>query len=299
MGNKKKYAVFTMDVEDFADSGCFVSRGVVPRCETYDGIDEYVGILENHGIKATLFTLKSSAEKIEEKLLEYSKRGHEIALHGYDHTPLNLMDTDDFCRKIRESKEYFEKLLGKDVLGFRAPYFSMDNEKVEILREIGFRYDSSSHAFTKNYLKDKLINGIFDLSDYESIMTGASSKDGFFEFSLSCENILGCSYPVSGGGYVRLCPWPIVKSGLKRYIRKNDFYVFYLHPFELSKKRDKTIKGLSLGEKHYINGGISKYAKKIEKIIQMLKNEVYEFVTFEKLCNISQKGEAPEKEKAL
>ena len=120
-------------------------------------------------------------------------------------------------------------------------------------------------------------------------MSGAYKKEGFFEYGLSCQNILGCSYPVSGGGYVRLCPWFIVKGALHRYIRKNDLYVFYLHPFELSRKSCGRIKGLPKRDNYYLKGGISKFRKKIEKIIGMLKSEGYEFVTFEELCKL--KGE--------
>ncbi len=286
MENKRKYAVFSMDVEDFADAGCLVMRGINPDNDVSDGVDEYISILERHGIKATLFTLKTTAEKIEEKLKMYSERGHSVAVHGYDHTPLNYLDADEFKSGIKKAKEYFEKLLGKEITGYRAPFFSMDNEKIEVLKELGFKYDSSSHDFTKNYLKGKLIKGGFNLTDHERFLSGASHKDGFFEFSLSCENILGCSYPVSGGGYVRLCPWPLVKNGLRRYIRKNDFYVFYLHPFELSNNCPKDISGIPAAEKHYLNGGIKSYGRKIEKIISMLKREGYEFVTFDELCEL-------------
>lgn len=294
MENNKKYAVFSMDVEDLADAGCLVMRGIAPDNDVSDGLDEYISILERHGIRATLFTLRTTAEKIEEKLKKYSDRGHSIAVHGYDHTPLNYLDAEEFKGAVRDTKEYLEALTGKEVTGYRAPFFSMDNEKLEVLKELGFKYDSSSHDFTKNYLKEKLIKGGFDLSEQEGFLSGASYKDGFFEFGLSCENILGCSYPVSGGGYVRLCPWPLVKNGLWRYIRKNDFYVFYLHPFELSQNRPKDIPGIPATEKHYLNGGINKYGKKIEKIINMLKREGYEFVTFDDLCEIKMhKEESP------
>ncbi|MBQ2730247.1 MAG: polysaccharide deacetylase family protein [Clostridia bacterium] len=289
MKNNKKYAVFTMDVEDFADAGCLAMRNIIPTVEMYDGIDAYIDLLEKHGIRATLFTLKSSAVKLEDRLCEYSKRGHEIAIHGYDHTPLNYIDSKDFHEKLKDTKEYLEGLISKKVVGFRAPFFSMDSEKFSAVRDIGFRYDSSSHAFTKKYLKNKLIKGAYDFSDYDEFLAGAYEKDSFFEFSLSCENILGCAYPVSGGGYVRLCPWFIVGNGLKRYIRKNDLYVFYLHPFELSKNRDRQLRKISPGERFYLNSGISEYAEKIERIIEMLKREGFQFVTFEELCDLREK----------
>lgn len=281
MGNNRKYAIFTMDVEDFSDAGCLALNGFSADDNMLDGMDEYIDLLEHYGIKATLFTLKTTAVKIEEKLKEYARRGHSIALHGLDHTPLHHLDREAFKENIRDAKEYFESLIGKEIRGYRAPFFGMDNEKLAVLRELGFKYDSSSHDFTKNYLKGKL-----DIGDFDRKCSGAFFKDGFFEFSLSCQNILGCSYPVSGGGYVRLCPWFIVKSGLKRYIKNNDMYVFYLHPFELSKNRSHCLKGVPAGDKHYLNGGIKQFGKKIEKIIEMLKKENYTFITFDELCDM-------------
>ena len=286
MCSKKKYAVFTMDVEDFSDAGCLARRGLSPDDDMLDGIDKYVSLLERHGIRATLFTLCHTAKRIEEKLASISERGHAIALHGYDHTSLDKLTAEEFREKTKKAKEYLEGILGKRVEGYRAPFFSMDDEKIEVLRSLGFKYDSSSHGFTRNYLK-----GGFSLEGFENRLSGVYSKDGLYEFSLSCENILGCTYPVSGGGYVRLCPWPLVRDGIKRYIKKNDCYVFYLHPFELSDNRSDAVAELPRSERFYLSSGISAYAEKIERIIEMLKREGYTFVTFDELCDEVEKEE--------
>jgi Ca2+-binding EF-hand superfamily protein len=62
--------------------------------------------------------------------------------------------------------------------------------------------------------------------------------------------------------------------------------VFYLHPFEISDNRCSDLTGLPKNERFYMSYGISSYAKRIERIIEMLKKEGYSFVTFEELCKI-------------
>ncbi|MBQ3528364.1 MAG: polysaccharide deacetylase family protein [Clostridia bacterium] len=281
MSKDKKYAVFTMDVEDFSDTGCIARRGLSPEDDMFDGLDKYVELLERHGIRATLFTLASTARKIEDRLASFARRGHKIALHGLDHTSLERLSDEEFREGTRAAREYLEGVIGERVLGYRAPFFSMDDEKIGILQEMGFSYDSSSQAFEKNYLR-----GAFNMEEFERVSSCAGKRQGFFEFSLPCENILGCNYPVSGGGYDRICPWPLVKNGIKRYIKKNDMYVFYLHPFELSDNRCESLRRLPKNERLYLNYGISSYAKKIERIIEMLEKEGYTFITFEELCEI-------------
>ena len=73
---------------------------------------------------------------------------------------------------------------------------------------------------------------------------------------------------------------------LRQHLRKNDYYVFYLHPFELTKQKVPFIKELKSYDKYYNKRGIRSYSKRIEKTIQMLKKHNYEFVTFEELMQI-------------
>ena len=281
MGERQKYAVFTMDVEELYDTGCIAARGLHPEDDVLDGLDKYIELLEKHGIRATLFTLATTAKRIEEKIRKYSKRGHRVALHGYDHNSLDKFTPEEFRKRVITAKKYLESITGERVEGYRAPFFSMDDEKIDVLKDLGFAYDSSSQVFEKNYLR-----GAFTMEGFEKISEGVAKNGDIFEFSLPCENILGCKYPVSGGGYDRICPWFFVKYGVKRYIKKNDTYVFYLHPFEISDNRCSDLTGLPKNERFYMSYGISSYAKRIECIIEMLKKEGYSFVTFEELCKI-------------
>ena len=85
---------------------------------------------------------------------------------------------------------------------------------------------------------------------------------------------------------MRLCPWIFIKTLLLNYIRKNDYYVFYLHPFELTRQQVPSIGQLRSCDQYYISQGIRDYGKRIEWIIGRLQKHGYEFVTFEHLMQI-------------
>ncbi len=278
-----KYAVFTIDVEAFSDTECISNLDSPPDIDIVDGFERYMEILDRHGIKGTLFTVGTFAPKISDTIIKYSKKGHSIALHSYDHKAPMLQSLDDFREKTARAKNMLEDMFNTEVTGFRAPCFSMDNSRLEILRELGFKYDSSHLGFPARHTAD------LDLSGFREYRRGVFENHGFYEFSMSAGRFFGKRFPVSGGGYVRLSNWNFISVLIRRFIRKNDYYVFYLHPFELTRKKIPFIRELKSYDKFYTQYGIKSYARKVERIIKMLKKCGYEFVTFEQLMSITER----------
>lgn len=279
--DQKKYAVFTMDVETFADTECIYSAGIKVDVDLMDGLDEYLQILDKHDIKCTLFTVGDLAAQIADQLRPHIQRGHRLAMHSYAHTAPMTVPVEQFRAMTDQAKTQMQELFGVDVLGFRAPCFSMDKDRLEVLRDLGFRYDSSHLDFSPARHTVKL-----DLDNFAQLQKNIFRKENFYEFALSKEKVMGKSFPISGGGYVRLTPWGFIKTLLRYYIHKNDYYVFYLHPFELTRQKVPFLKELKSYDKYYIKQGIRAYKKRIERIIAMLKKDGYEFVTFEQLVQI-------------
>jgi len=282
--NKTKYAVFTMDVEAFTDTECVSNSNTPVDVDLLDGFDEYIKILDRHGIKSTLFTVGKLAPKIADQLKPHIKNGHELALHSYNHVaPMNI-SVEKFREQTLKAKNLLLETFGKDVKGFRAPFFSIDNERLNVLKELGFKYDSSHLGFSKaRHTVD------IDLGGFKEVREGFFCENGFFEFGLSTQKIFGVPYPVSGGGYVRLSNWDFIKSIIWQYIKKNNNYVFYLHPFELTRQKIPFLKDLKAYDKYYLKAGITSYGRHIEQIIKMLKKCGYTFVTFEELTEILNK----------
>ena len=284
---KKKYAVFTMDVERFADTECIQNLGVPVNADMLDGFDEYMKIMDRHGIKNTLFTIGELAPKIADRLRPCLASGHDLAMHSYNHTPPLQEPLEHFREEIRRAKDRMTELFGVEVSGFRAPCFSMDDDRLEVLRELGFRYDSSY----LNYYPAKHTRKL-RMHGFRQLRQSIFGRDGFYEFGLSTGNVMGIPFPVSGGGYVRLTPWWFIGPMIRRHIRKNDYYVFYLHPFELTREKVPFFRKLRGYDKFYIRGGIRGYGRRVERIIGMLRRYGYEFVTFDQLTRIMSQEQA-------
>lgn len=275
---REKYAVFTIDVEDFADTECVAKSGQRVRRHMLDGLDVYIRLLEQYQIRATMFAVCRTALRERERVQRYVDRGHRLALHGLEHVPPCGMDDEHFRRATLAGKQQLEAAFHTQVSGYRAPCFGLDEEKLDIVRQLGFRYDSSRMDFpAARHVKH------LDMTSYRELRPGIYRKGEFYEFSLSCQRLLGQNYPISGGGYVRLSNWSFVLPLLRSYLRENDFYVFYLHPFELSRQRQPELEDLKLYDQYYLHRGLLTYRRKVEAIISLLRTLGYRFVTFDEL----------------
>lgn len=275
-----KYAVFTMDVEAFYDAKCIQNAGIQTDLSLLDGLDEYMSILDKYDIKSTLFTVGKLAPKIADQLKGYLSKGHRLALHNYEHIePLNI-SPELFREEIKRTKQHLSKLFDTEIQGFRAPCFSMDAERLEIIRELGFRYDSSHIGTARKAVS---------MDSFQKIRDGIFHEDGFYEFELSKQKLLGIPFPISGGGYVRMAQWDVVRSLIRRHIRTCDYYVFYLHPFEMSRQKVPVYRNLRPWDQIYLSAGLKHYREKVEQIIIMLKGANFQFVTFEELTEIMNK----------
>ncbi len=277
MKNKKtKYAFFSIDVERFVDTECVYKSKQKVNSTMLDGLDEYIKILDKYGIKATMFVLGDVAESIKEQLKGYMANGHRIAIHGKAHVAPRLLSDEQFKEQLSSAKNKLEKMFDTRILGYRAPCFGINQKKFELLKELGFEYDSSRMDF-----KAARHHANVDMQGFVNPMGEMYVKNGFCEFGLSTEKIFGKKFPVSGGGYLRLANWLFARFMVKRYIKHSNYYMFYAHPFELSKEKIPRIKKLKLYDRMYLNFGHYSYPYKIEYIIKQLKKNGYIFTTVE------------------
>lgn len=283
----RKMAVFTMDLENLSDTGCIRESDLHIKEEMLDGLDEYIKILDKFNIKATLFAMSGAAELVKDKLKGYIASGHDLALHGFDHSAPIKKTANEFREEIIKAKNFLESTFDVKIKGYRAPYFSLDNEHLNVLKELGFTYDSSKFDFPRRTYAAEI-----DVSGYKRIAENVFSHNGFYEFGMPCEKWMGMKIPVSGGGYVRMNNWAFFASVLYRYLAHSNYYVFYLHPFEVSKMKMPETPHLKSHDQYYLRAGVRSYPHKIEQIIRMLKKLGYEFVTFSELAKRLEKGEA-------
>lgn len=275
----KKYAVLSMDVEDWYHLDYFNKNECNLNQSTLDGIDIYLDLLDQYDIKTTFFIVGELVEALKDKIKLIQDKGHEVSLHSHSHVRPLQLNLEDFRKDTLLGIESFKKFVEIDVKGYRAPCFSLDRDRLEILRELGFHFDSSKIKFDQHDLYGRI-----DLSDFSESGPNIYNQDGFFEFEASTVEVLGKSIPVSGGGYLRIFPWKLTKALLKKYFKTNKHYFFYIHPFEFSKNYNVEIpETTSFLTKLRFRKGRKTVSYKMHKLITLLKENNYEFVTFNQI----------------
>ncbi|MEN4761962.1 polysaccharide deacetylase family protein [Chryseobacterium sp. C39-AII1] len=275
----KKYAVLSMDVEDWYHLDYFNKDECNQNQSTMDGLDIYLDILDQYDIKTTFFIVGELVEKLKDKIEIIKRKGHEICLHSYAHKRPLQLSLEDFKKDTILGVESFKNFTNTDVKGYRAPCFSLDRDRLDILRELGFEFDSSKIKFDAHDLYGRI-----NISDFQDTDTNIYKKANFYEFEASTVEFLNKNLPVSGGGYLRIFPWFLTKGLLKRFFKTNKHYFFYIHPFEFSENYNiKVPENTNFKTKIRFNMGRKSVENKMHKLIKLLKQNNYEFVTFNQI----------------
>ena len=278
-----RYAVLSMDVEDWYHLDYFSDLAPERVPSLLDGLDVYLSLLDRHSIRTTFFVLSELAEQLGGTLRAMAAAGHEIASHGVAHTRPLKMTVEAFADDLRQSKAMLENVVQRPVEGFRAPCFSMDQTRLEEVRKAGYTYDSSRIDFTGHPLY-----GSLDVDDFRADTPGHFVQQGFHEFEVSTLPVLGKRLPVSGGGYLRIAPWAIMRPLIQTYLQSSQLYVLYIHPFELSPRPlPSAAAKLSFPQRLRFGLGRAGVASKLEKLVRLLKDDGFSFVTFRDLCQQS------------
>jgi polysaccharide deacetylase family protein (PEP-CTERM system associated) len=296
----------TIDVEDYfqvhafshiiryEDWGSFESRVESNTHRVLEILATPSSLVTRHSslftpVKATFFCLGWIAERYPQLIKEIQGQGHEIACHGYAHRLIYKQSKKEFKEDIHKAKAILEDIISGEVLGYRAPSYSITNKSkwaFEVLVEEGFKYDSSIFPIQHDFygipdaprfffLVSLTDNGNPEFSpllytknsEQQTLNIEPTSLNHIFEFPLSTIRLGRLNVPVSGGGYFRLLPYPIIKLGLKRLneVERRPF-VFYLHPWELDPDQPR-IQEASLKSRfrHYLN--LSKTESRLNRLL--------------------------------
>src|SRR5690606_29979120 len=79
---------------------------------------------------------------------------------------------------------------------------------------------------------------------------------GFHEVCVSCLSLGRRGLPWGGGGYFRLLPYRVFRTGIQRILGAGRPYVFYIHPWEIDPGQPR-VRGLRRNQafRHYVNLG--------------------------------------------
>lgn len=218
-------------------------------------------------IQATFFILGWVARRCPQLVREIHSRGHEVASHGDSHLLCTDMSQSDLDKDLVQSKALLEDMIGAEVLGYRAPSFSVSESILQRIHGAGYTYDSSYNSFTLHHRYGKM--------DFQHDLAGRGMaiqvRDGFWELPVSNLRIRGKTLPWGGGGYFRLIPSVLFAWGVRKIVHTDEAYVLYLHPWEFDPDQPRVREvSWQFGFRHYVN--LKRTQAKLERLIRKLSD---------------------------
>lgn len=205
-------------------------------------------LFEQSKVKATFFTLGWVAERYPKLVREIVARGHELACHGYAHVRVSQQSPEDFQQDVLRAKGILEEIAGVEVIGYRAPSYSINQKNawaLTILEELGFKYSSSIYPVKHD---------LYGWPKAPRFAFRPKVAPRLLEIPVTTVRLTNRNFPCGGGGYFRLYPYCFSRWALRRVNREGQPAVFYCHPWEIDpdQPRPKGI-GMKTRLRHYLN----------------------------------------------
>lgn len=227
-----------------------------------------LSILDDANTSATCFILGKVAEEHPNLVREIHAAGHEVASHGFSHQEVYKLTPEEFRDEIRRSVDLLEDLTGQNVIGYRAPYFSVTSDSLwalDILVEEGLRYDSSIHPIFHHRCG---IPGAERTPSLLELESGTLLEAPVSTFPARVMNV-----PVGGGTYMRMYPYRLLRSALNSLQRRGEVVGIYTHPWEIDEDMPRISMPPTIRFSHYHNLGSTK--KKLRRLLQDFRFGTY------------------------
>jgi len=254
----------TVDVEDYFQVSAFAphiarSGWDQRECRVERNVDRILAMLDRHQIRATFFALGWIAQRYPSLIRRIAQQGHEVASHGYGHQRVGDLGPEAFGEDVIRAKATLEDVTGVEVIGYRAPSFSIDARSLwafDRLVGAGYRYSSSLYPIRHDHY------GMPEAPRFAHPV-----RDGLLEVPATTVQLFSRNVPSSGGGYFRLLPYAASRWMLRRVNavdRKPA--VFYFHPWEIDADQPRIA---GIGNKtrfrHYVN--IGRMERRLERLL--------------------------------
>lgn len=220
MKDGERKITFSFDLEDHRPQ---TPQGLNWPKRFPDNTRKVLDFLDEYEIRGTFFTVGNLARPEKTLIRDVVTRGHEVACHSWDHTPIAEQEPYVFKRHSGDAKAALEDATGTPVVGYRAPIFSLVKKTTwaaELLSELGYHYSSS-------VLPAK--NPLFGFP--EAPLTPFKWPCGLTEIPAPIARIGPVTVPFLGGIYFRYLPLALIR----KYARTNDERIplwHYSHPYD-------------------------------------------------------------------
>jgi polysaccharide deacetylase family protein (PEP-CTERM system associated) len=267
----------TIDVEDYFHVSAFAAR--IARstwdefpCRIEQNIDRILQLLADSRVYATFFTLGWIAERYPEMVRRIVSGGHELASHGYAHERASALAPNTFLADVALAKAVLEDIAGTNVLGYRAPSFSIGETNhwaYECLAKAGYRYSSSVYPIRHDHYG----------SPRKTRFAHAAHTE-VLEIPIATARLFYTNLPAGGGGYFRLMPYALSRWLIQRVnSRDEESAVFYFHPWEIDPEQPR-VQGVGAKARfrHYVN--LERTAARLQLLLEDFRWDRLDRVVF-------------------
>lgn len=207
---------FTFDVEDHRPDSSAELR-------LLDATHRVLDFCAERGIVGSVYVVGEVVRDHPDLVREIAAQGHELGLHGWIHAPITTLSREEFREQTARGKDLLAEVAEQEVVGFRAPTFSLVPETVwatEVLAELGFTYSSS------------ILPAWSPLFGFPGLPREPFTwPSGLAELPAPIVKVGPLGLPVVGGTYLRVLPWPVVRFGMRdRPLGPVPFT--YCHPYD-------------------------------------------------------------------
>lgn len=301
---KDKFCLITNDVETTSilnhklrdKTGAYVLEQGMPRL-----LDLY----DKYGVKATFFYTGHIAKLYPQVVKMAHERGHEIGSHGLSHEvnqAFDILTPEEQLRHLKTSKQILEDIIGDEVISFRAPAARVDEKFPNILKEAGFKIDSS--------VASQRMDMFFSFGSLKKLHWLTAPRHAYFTnedniFKRGDSEIF--EIPISALGFPYIGTFMRIAPTINRMNRRLLYwetcctgrqFVFLTHPNEFI---DEDCEGGEIQRRAsnyfaYLMGDVLRHKLKVknlgaqalpiyEKELEFFKKEAFQFLTCKDLYN--------------
>ena len=274
--------ILTFDIEEWFIEKTYHGDRKERYVEFDNILEKILDVLDDEDTKVTFFCLGELVNGFSHVIKKIESRGHEIGCHSNKHFWLNKFTQEEVAEDTVTAIENLEQCIGKKVLSYRAPAFSIGESNkwaFEVLSNCGIERDASVFPAVRDF-------GGFS-SFASKVPTLISYKDiTMKEFPVSTVNLFGAELAYSGGGYFRFFPLSFVQKQMEL----QSYSMTYFHIGDLIPEVNRIMtrkefesyfkeKGTLLNRyKRYIKSNLGTKGA-FNKLIELIKSK--EFISIE------------------
>lgn len=211
--------------------------------------------------KATFFTLGWVAERHPALIRRIVAEGHELASHGYAHDRVHDLTADGFRDDLRKTKAILEDAGGVEVVGYRAPSFSIGKRNawaLQVLADEGYAYSSSVAPFGTDH---------YGWPGFPRFAHRPVAGSSMIEVPVTTARFGGRTLAAGGGGFFRMLPYGFSRWAISQVNhRDRQPAVFYFHPWEVDPQQPRVANApIKSRLRHYTN--LDVMADKLRRVL--------------------------------